>query len=102
MEEALRHELSGTGVSLTTVYPGEVATDLHAHEPDRLPDWRRADEEVEPEAVAAAVLAAVESDEPAVHIPRAVRLLGLNGIAPRSVDRLLRGLRGPSAAPRRD
>ena len=33
--EALRHELSGTGVSVTTVFPGEVATDLHAHEPRR-------------------------------------------------------------------
>ena len=27
--EALRHELSGTGVSVTTVYPGEIATDIH-------------------------------------------------------------------------
>jgi hypothetical protein len=29
-------------------------------------------------------------------------MLGLNGIAPRLVDRLLRRLRGPTAAPRRD
>ncbi len=28
--EALRHELSGTGVSMTTVFPGEVKTELHA------------------------------------------------------------------------
>src|SRR3982074_3596385 len=41
--EALRHELSGTGVSLTVVYPGEVATALHDHERDRLPDWHRGD-----------------------------------------------------------
>ena len=39
--EALRHELSGTGVSLTTVYPGEIATHLHDHEKDRMPDWYR-------------------------------------------------------------
>ncbi len=100
--EALRHELSGTGVSVTTVFPGEVATDLHAHEPDRLPDWRRADEAIEPDRVAREILAAVEGDEAAVYVPAAVRLLGLNGIAPRTTDRLLRRLRGPSAAPRRD
>jgi len=99
---ALRHELSGTGVSLTTVYPGEVATDLHTHQPDRLPDWRRGDEAVEPERVAREALAAVEADQASVYVPGAVRLLGLNGIAPRLVDRLVRRLRGPSAAPRRD
>ena len=48
--EALRHELSGTGVSVTTVYPGEVETELHAHQPERLPDWRRGDEAIEPGA----------------------------------------------------
>ena len=48
--EALRHELSGTGISLTTVYPGEVATDLHSHQMERLPDWRRGDEAIEPGA----------------------------------------------------
>lgn len=100
--EALRHELSGTGVSVTTVFPGEVETDLHAHQPDRLPDWRRGDEAVSPELVARGILAAVEKDEPTLYIPAAVRLLGLNGIAPRATDKLLRRLRGPSAAPRRD
>jgi NADP-dependent 3-hydroxy acid dehydrogenase YdfG len=29
--EALRHELHATGVSVTTVYPGEIATSLHDH-----------------------------------------------------------------------
>jgi short-subunit dehydrogenase len=100
--EALRHELSGTGIGLTTVYPGEVDTDLHAHQPDRLPDWRRGDEAVSPEEVADAVVAAVERDQRAVHVPPAVRLLGLHGLAPRLLDGLLRRARGLSAAPRRD
>ena len=100
--QALRHELSGTGISLTTVYPGEVATDLHAHQPERLPDWRRGDEAVSPARIARETIAAVEADRPSVHVHGAVRLLGLNGIAPRLVDRLVRRLRGPSAAPRRD
>lgn len=100
--QALRHELSGTGLSVTTVYPGEVQTDLHSHQPDRLPDWRRSDEAISAELVAAETLAAVEADEPAVYLPRAVRALGLSGIAPRAVDALLRRMRGPTAAPRRD
>lgn len=100
--EALRHELSGTGVDVTTVYPGEIATDLHSHQPEKMPDWRRGDEAIEPELVAAAALAAVESGERAVYVPGVVRLLGMNGLAPRLLDRILRRMRGPSAAPRRD
>ena len=100
--EALRHELSGTGVGLTTVYPGEVATDLHSHQPERMPDWRHGDEAIEPERVATETLAAVEAGARAVYVPRAVRVLGMNGLAPRLLDRLLRAVRGPSAAPRRD
>ena len=100
--EALRHELSGTGVSVTTVYPGEVATEIHSGRRDRLPDWRSNDEEIPPEPLAQEIVAAVESDRRAVYMPGAVRVLGLSGIAPRLVDRLLAAVRGGSAAPRRD
>jgi NADP-dependent 3-hydroxy acid dehydrogenase YdfG len=100
--EALRHELSGTGVSVTTVYPGEFKTGITAHQRDRLPDWRRNDEEQPVEPLVDAILEAVESDRRAVYMPRAVRVLGLSGIAPRLVDRLLATVRGGSAAPRRD
>ena len=65
-------------------------------------DWGAAkDEQASEKAARRATLAAVEVDERAVYVPGAVRLLGLNGIAPRMIDRLLRRLRGPSAAPRR-
>ncbi|MEK6278226.1 MAG: SDR family oxidoreductase [Actinomycetota bacterium] len=100
--EALRHELSGTGVSLTTVYPGEVATEIHAGRRDRLPDWRSNDEELPVERMAEEIVAAVESDRRSLYVPGTVRLLGLNGIAPRLTDRLLAAVRGGSAAPRRD
>jgi hypothetical protein len=67
----LRHELSGTGVGLTVVYPGEIAT--------------------------------VERDRRALYHPPAVRLLGIaHGINPKLADRLLRAVRGGTAAPRAD
>ena len=100
--EALRHELSGTGVSVTTVFPGEVETELHDHQPGSIPDWRRGDDALAPADVASAILAAVEADEANLYLPPATRLLGLNGLAPRATDRLLRRVRGASAAPRRD
>jgi short-subunit dehydrogenase len=102
--EALRHELSGTGVSLTLVYPGEVATALHDHELDRLPDWHRGGERAaEATGLSARVIAAVEADERAVYYPAAVRALGmLHGLSPTLSDRVLRSLRGGTAAPRVD
>ncbi len=100
--EALRHELSGTGVSVTTVFPGEVATDLHSHQRDRLPDWRSNDEEMDADDLAAAIVEAVEADRRNVYAPANVRILGLNGVAPKLTDRLLAAVRGGSAAPRRD
>jgi short-subunit dehydrogenase len=100
--EALRHELSGTGVSLTTVFPGEFATTILQHQRHRLPDWRASDSERPVEDLAAAMLSAVEADERNVYAPGAVRVLGLNGIAPRLTDRLLARIRGRTAAPRLD
>jgi NADP-dependent 3-hydroxy acid dehydrogenase YdfG len=100
--EALRHELSGTGVSVTTVYPGEFATSITSHQRDRLPDWRATDEERPVEPLVDAILAAVEEDRRAVYMPGAVRVLGLSAVAPRLVDRLLARVRGGSAAPRLD
>jgi short-subunit dehydrogenase len=98
--EALWHELEGTGVSLTMVYPGEVRTSIHAGKDD-LPEWRRHSEEAEPEPLAERIVAAVEDDEPAIYYPRAVRALRVaHGLSPRLGDRLLRRMRGHSAAPR--
>jgi short-subunit dehydrogenase len=100
--EALRQELSGTGVSVTTVFPGEVETTLHDHQRERLPDWRRDENTIPAADVARAAIDAVEADRREVHVPAAVRLLGLNDLAPRLTDRLLARARGRSAAPRRD
>jgi short-subunit dehydrogenase len=98
--EALRHELSGTGVSVTTVLPGEVKTSLH-DEMKQVPDWRNSDDAISPEEVARATIDGIERDRREVHVPRNVRVLGLNSLAPGLVDRLLVMLRGGAAAPRR-
>jgi short-subunit dehydrogenase len=102
--EALRHELSGTGVSLTMVYPGEIATSLHDHEKDRMPAWYRGGADAAPaSALAAKIVRAVERDDRALHYPPFVKLLGaIHNLSPRRSDALLRRLRGATAAPRRD
>jgi short-subunit dehydrogenase len=101
--EALRHELAGTGVSLTTVFPGEFATTLHDHEKETLPDWYDGDGALAPERLADRVVRAVEEDEREVYAPALVRVLRLaHGVSPRLGDVLLRRLRGESAAPRHD
>jgi NADP-dependent 3-hydroxy acid dehydrogenase YdfG len=102
--EALRHELAGSGVSLTTVYPGEIRTSLHAHELSRMPEWYRGGPKAAtPEALAKRIVTAVERDRRDLHYRPLVKGLGmLNGVSPAAADRLMRRLRGPTAAPRRD
>ena len=101
--EALRHELSGSGVSVTTVFPGEIGSHLHDHEKDSMPDWYRGgDRAADAGKLAQAVLRGVEKDQRSVAYPGVVRLLGLNGLAPRLSDAIVRRLRGGTAAPRRD
>jgi NADP-dependent 3-hydroxy acid dehydrogenase YdfG len=102
--EALRHELSGTGVSLTTIYPGEIATALHDHEKATMPDWYRGGPAAaSPDALAVAILRGVQEDARAVWFPPIVRVLGiLHNVSPKTSDRVLRRLRGGTAAPRRD
>ena len=101
--EALRHELAGTGVSVTIVYPGEIATSLHDHEKERMPSWYRGGPDAAPaRTMADKIIEGVEQDARSVYHPPLVRLLGMvHGVSPAAGDRLLRVLRGPSAAPRR-
>jgi NADP-dependent 3-hydroxy acid dehydrogenase YdfG len=100
--EALRHELMGTGVSVTTVYPGEYGTTILEHQRDRLPAWRTNEEERPVSELVDLILEGVEHDRRAVYAPSAVRILGLSGILPRLTDRLLVRIRGRAAAPRLD
>jgi NADP-dependent 3-hydroxy acid dehydrogenase YdfG len=102
--EALRHELAGSGVSLTTVYPGEIRTSLHAHEQSGMPAWYRGGPNAAtPEALARRILTAVERDRRDLHYRPFVKGMAmLNGVSPGAADAVLRRLRGPTAAPRRD
>ncbi len=101
--EALRHELSGSGVSVTTVYPGQIRTSLHDHEKERMPGWYRLERAVAPEGLARRVVEGVEKDRREVFYPPSVRLLRMvHGLRPQAADALLRRIMAPSAAPRRD
>src|SRR4051794_10856391 len=99
--EALRHELNGTGVSVTTVFPGEIATTLHDHELDHMPDWYRMDRRAPAGPLGEQVAEAVENDQRELFYPPLVRMLRIaNGISPRLGDLVLRRILGRSAAPR--
>jgi short-subunit dehydrogenase len=102
LAEALRHELAGTGISVTAVYPGEYGTTILDHQRDRLPAWRTNDEERPVAELVDAIIEGIEGDARGVYAPPVVRILGLNGIAPRLTDRILVRVRGRSAAPRLD
>jgi short-subunit dehydrogenase len=102
--EGLRHELSGTGVSLTTVFPGEIASSLHDHDKASMPDWYKGGPDAAPaEDLAQAIIKGVEADARHVFFPPLVRLLAAtHGLSPKLSDAILRKLRGGTAAPRKD
>lgn len=102
--EALRHELAGTGISVTTVYPGEIRTSLHDHERTRMPAWYRGGPDAaSPDVLANKILTAVERDSRHLHYRPFVKGMGIaHGVSPGMADRILRRLRGDTAAPRRD
>jgi short-subunit dehydrogenase len=98
--EALRHELKGTGVGLTMVYPGQVRSALHDHEKERMPDWYKLDRAVPAEPLAAALVEAVKKDRREVFYPGNVRLLRIaHGLRPGLADAMLRRIMDRSAAP---
>lgn len=100
--EALHHELDGTGVSVTCVYPGQLATTLHDHEKDAMPAWYANAKSAAPDPIGKLVVRGVERNEREVFYPSNVRSLRMfHGLSPRFADALLRRIRGASAAPRR-
>ena len=98
--EALRHELKGTGVGLTMVYPGQIRSSLHEHEKERMPDWYKLDRAVPAEPLAQGLVEAVEKDRRELFHPSNVRLLRIvHGVQPALADAMLRRVMDRSAAP---
>jgi short-subunit dehydrogenase len=98
--EALRHELKGTGIGLTMVYPGQIKSSLHDHEKERMPDWYKLDRSARPEPLAEAVLEGVARNHREVFYPPNVRLLRIvHGVRPALADAVLRRVMDRSAAP---
>jgi short-subunit dehydrogenase len=98
--EALRHELKGTGVGLTMVYPGQIRSSLHDHEKERMPDWYREDRTGPPEPLARAIVDGVARGSREVFHPPNVRLLRIvHGVNPALADTMLRRIMNRSAAP---
>jgi short-subunit dehydrogenase len=98
--EALRHELKGTGVGLTMVYPGQIQSSLHDHEKERMPDWYKLERAAPAEPLAQAVLEGVERDRREVFYPPNVKLLRIaHGLRPALADAFLRRIMDRSAAP---
>ncbi|MGH3098138.1 MAG: SDR family NAD(P)-dependent oxidoreductase [Streptosporangiales bacterium] len=84
---ALRLDLSGTGIGVSTVVPGAVATDFFNRR--GRPYDRRTPRPIPPERVADAVLTAIERDLPEVIAPRWLRLaIVARAVTPRLFDRL--------------
>lgn len=99
--EGLWHELSGSGVELTTVFPGEVQSSLHDDQA-MSPDWQELEDRAPVEGLVAAIIKGVEAGDRHVFWPRNTRLLAaLHGLSPTAADALLRRVKGRSAAPRR-
>jgi len=98
--EALRHELKGSGVGLTMVYPGQIHSSLHDHERERMPSWYKPARTSPAEPLAKAVVAGIEKGRREVFYPPNVRLLRIvHGINPRLADAVLRRIMDRSAAP---
>ena len=101
--DRFEQHMLGSGVELTTVYPGEVDTGLHDHEPHRMPDWYDPQNKKPAADCAVAIVRGIEADAREVFFPREVRALRVaHGLSPRLADTMLRRLRGATSAPRRD
>ncbi len=99
---ALRYDLHGTSIGLTSVIPGKTATDYFDRNPgvlDRAPGINRLVPTVTPEQVAAAVVSGITHNRREIVLPAMLRvMLAFNALAPRLVERIIQrtGWRRPA------
>lgn len=86
LSEALRVELTGTGIAVSLIYPIGTATEFHTAEPQKVP-WRPVGPMQTAERVARAILRCVRRPRPEVYPYWLARILAaLSVVAPRLVD----------------
>ncbi len=106
--EALRHELEGTSVHVSTVHPGGIATGIseHARTSKVIDDARRQEAlarfkvlaKTTPEAAAERILAGIVRNEPRILIGRDARILDLiQRLRPAGYLKIVQRLLGSSA-----
>ncbi|HEU5100402.1 MAG TPA: SDR family NAD(P)-dependent oxidoreductase [Roseiflexaceae bacterium] len=101
--EALRADLRGTGIRVTTVIPGKVSSSYFDNNPgveERAPGLARLLPTLTPERTASMILRGIERDQRQIIIPGALRMLTwLNAVAPGLVRWLttVTGARRPRA-----
>jgi short-subunit dehydrogenase len=90
LSEALRVELTGSGIVVTLVYPISTETEFHETEAQKVP-WRRMGPQQSAERVARSILACVRRPRPEVYPYWPSRILTvLSVVAPGLVDRGMR------------
>jgi NAD(P)-dependent dehydrogenase (short-subunit alcohol dehydrogenase family) len=95
--EALHRELGPQGVGVTAVLPGVVRTELSRGA--NTPAWTEAITTVDPEDVAAAIVAVVGSERPLVTVPRSLGVtLKAMGLLPRRARIVAERATGASTA----
>lgn len=91
--DALRQELHGSGVGVSTVLPGAAATPIGDPFAEMSPLARMS--VVKPEMVAGAVMEALLLNKPQVYVPKPLQTLALlNELSPRGADLLMRFVTG--------
>lgn len=95
--EAIHLELADTDIQVTAILPGNVRTELSAGA--NMPTWMLKATTIEPEAVATAVITAIDRNRPLITVPRALSpVIRASSLLPYRLRRLTSDLSGMTTA----